>query len=229
MIIQAFEEPDEDVYTREDMSSYDFELETMEERKHRKAKEAIEKLTKKRQKDSCIDGFHFAKSATTKKTFFPPPTLPHDFQPIHKQRKSRFEKPVETPSDQSTSSFIKKGLGRHALSVQERQVLLGETPQPRSSNHDEQLDPTKKSQNDVNEANKKDETESEIQEQVERIKKFVQVLQAHSTPASTTGNTGGETTVSKPVFQPFMKNPEKQERYEKYLTLVAAGFQGTLS
>jgi G patch domain-containing protein 1 len=184
------------------LSSYDFELETAEERKIRKTKEALEKLKKKAKKDACIDGFHFAKKGTLQKKFFPPPIIPHDFQPIHRQRKSRFDKPVDEEKS------LKKRTGRHALTVQERQVLLGEQ--------------VRKIEEKVVEK-KSEPAEDQIQERVERIKKFVQVLQSHEI------KTENNPTVSKPAFQPFMKNPEKQERYEKYLTLVTAGFQGKIN
>lgn len=196
------------------MSSYDFELETGEERRARKTQEMLDKLKKKTSKDSCIQGFHFAKDVTVKKKFFPPPVLPPNFQPRHKQRKSRFEKPAEPkPEENSSNSSNKRGLGRHALSVQERQVLLGETPAP--------LIPSQETEAKIPPPEPAAEQDAGIQERVERIKKFVQVLQA-----SSSGGVATESTVSKPVFQPFLKNPEKQERYEKYLTLVSAGFQG---
>lgn len=204
------------------MSEYDFELETAEERKARKAKEASEKA-KKQHRDRCIQGFHLAKTTTTKKKYFPPPRLPPDFTPKHKQRKSRFEQSVEKVDD----SAAKRGLGRHALSVQERQVLLGEEPVVARSPpkpEDSAPTPSVSQPNPIEQDAKKlpPEQDPSIQERVERIKKFVQVLQAHSsTPAPV------EQTATGPAFKPFAKNPEKQERYEKYLTLVASGFQGS--
>jgi G patch domain-containing protein 1 len=205
------------------MTQYDFELETVEERRKRKTKEALEK-GRKNQKDSrCIEGFSIAKNKGFTRKFFPPPRLPHDFKPVHISRKSRFEQPSATTPDDDGAS--RRGLGRHALSIQERQTLLGETNTLENQvkleifNPDAAVTSLSASSDGASKVVLPPEKDPSIIERVERIKKFVQVLQAHSVKTE-------DSTDGKPGFKPFMKNPEKQERYEKYLTLVSAGFQG---
>lgn len=90
--VGAFEDEDDDIYMKEDMSNYDFEL--------TKEKERVTP-TKKNLEDTLMFGI-FKKSSTSliPKKQFNPPIVPHWFSGIHKARKSRFEpvvKPEENP------------------------------------------------------------------------------------------------------------------------------------
>ncbi|XP_014470799.1 PREDICTED: G patch domain-containing protein 1 [Dinoponera quadriceps] len=85
--VGAFEADDEDIYEREDMSRYDFAL-------------GPERKTKTRwsQDDgpsgSQADGFVRAKERLECKKVFKPPELPKDFAPVHAVRMSRFYPPI---------------------------------------------------------------------------------------------------------------------------------------
>lgn len=217
--VGAFEENDDDIYSKEDMSQYDFALETPEERKRRKMREDSEKR-KKKNKENCIDGFKISSEATLRRKIYPPPNLPQNFQPFHASKKSRFETAKPEISDKKDA--LSKGLARHSLTIPERQVLIEDDVNKmpvvlKTSEVEVEHSGSKDSQSTPNVPA---ETDDDIQRRVDRLKKFTQVLQAYST------KTPEET--QKAAFKPFMKNPEKQERYEKYLTLRDAGFSGKL-
>ena len=90
----AYEEDDDDIYARDDINRYDFELDEREKRDPREkrksrwgdAKVGLEGLTQ------CIEGFRISKSkSAVKKKFFAAPELPKSFVPRAGARKSRFE------------------------------------------------------------------------------------------------------------------------------------------
>ncbi|XP_050509333.1 G patch domain-containing protein 1 homolog [Diabrotica virgifera virgifera] len=81
--VGAFEEDDDDIYSKEDMRNYDFEL-------------VSEKQKQKVSKGSLLQFDMFKRSTVplVPKKAYPPPTIPHSFTGKHKIKKSRFE-PVE--------------------------------------------------------------------------------------------------------------------------------------
>ncbi|KAJ8919813.1 hypothetical protein NQ315_006342 [Exocentrus adspersus] len=78
--VGAFEEEDDDIYAKEDMSKYDFEL-TKEKRNKEKADK----------KDLLFGTFKRSKTPLLFKKLYPAPHIPHSFTGKHKVRKSRFE------------------------------------------------------------------------------------------------------------------------------------------
>lgn len=96
--VGAFEEDDSDIYAREDMSQYSFEVTDEPEDKPRKVLPAIEGRKSKpvHQLTKMLEGFHLAKEPPIVMKFYPPPKIPADFQPIHKaprKERRRFEEP----------------------------------------------------------------------------------------------------------------------------------------
>lgn len=84
--VGAFEEEDEDIYMKEDMSQYDFEL-TREK-----------KLQKKSEVNNLVFGmFTKSQAPLVAKEIFPPPKIPHSFTGKHKVKRSRFE-PLPEPA-----------------------------------------------------------------------------------------------------------------------------------
>jgi G patch domain-containing protein 1 len=88
--VGAYEVEDEDIYARDDMSRYDFELAPMEDDATKKTKksrwnEPIEEVAK------CLEGFVLAKSASAVKKIFSPPEIPPDYRPRPVVKKSRFD------------------------------------------------------------------------------------------------------------------------------------------
>ncbi|XP_046604837.1 G patch domain-containing protein 1 [Neodiprion virginianus] len=119
--VGAFEVEDEDIYSKEDMSQYDFSLEP---KNRQKSRWTHEKPTTSQTK--CIEGFVPAKSRFEARKTFKVPEPPKDFKPVHIIRKSRFE-----PSIQSTSleNARRKGLGRHDLRAEDRARIIND-PNP---------------------------------------------------------------------------------------------------
>nr|XP_037283690.1 G patch domain-containing protein 1-like isoform X2 [Rhipicephalus microplus] len=96
--VGAFEEDDSDIYARDDMSQYSFELTDEPEDKPRKMLPAIGGGRNKPlyQLAKTLEGFHLAKEPPIVMKFYPPPKIPADFQPIHKapkRERRRFEEP----------------------------------------------------------------------------------------------------------------------------------------
>ena len=110
--VGAFEDEDEDIYAKDDMSRYDFEL------GGKKEKTVPSKMLALPSSD-VLDGFVRAKKAERLMKTFPLPDLPRDFVPIHRNRKSRFD-------IQPKSEHEHKGLGRHDLNAFQRAKILNE-------------------------------------------------------------------------------------------------------
>ncbi|KAF6203253.1 hypothetical protein GE061_003671 [Apolygus lucorum] len=183
--VGAFEEEDADIYARDDMSQYDFALETpaslREKRKQERA--AKEKLLAITGGEDVIEGFEAAKKPASQKKYFPPPTLPPGYQPIHKARKSRF-------GPERTNIAEVKG-PKQALDAEDRSVILGEKVS------------TRKHPENTTDENKTEE------------------LSIPELPPVG--------PVDDQDFKPFVADPSKQARYEKYLQLVKIGAKDAFS
>ncbi|XP_014363967.2 G patch domain-containing protein 1 homolog [Papilio machaon] len=142
--------------------------------------------------NNVLDGFVKSSVPLPSVPSYPPPALPRDYTPAPAgSRRSRFEPIKETPRDQ--------GLGRHELTAEARGALLGETPVPKTTIVPEtipvQSDPIAKivgrNVNFVSNTEKKTELD------------FIPIK-----------DSGKE--IQK-VFKPFVGDPLKQARYERYL------------
>ena len=96
--VGAYEEEDDDIYARDDMSRYDFELgpagaggrgKGPRDRRSRWDEAAVEEAAK------CIEGFHIATTKSNVKKSFPAPSLPRHFTPKPGGRRSRFDVPKD--------------------------------------------------------------------------------------------------------------------------------------
>lgn len=114
--VGAFEEDDDDIYAKEDLTTYDFSL---EDKRPEKAAKAIQQ-----QKSNVIEGFAPAKQQQMKKPQFIV-NVPDTFRPRNwAMRKSRFGPVV---ADLSTfSSNESSGHRRHVLSAEERGHILND-------------------------------------------------------------------------------------------------------
>lgn len=79
--VGAFEEEDDDIYVRDDMSKYDFELKS----------ERDEAKTRTDQSRLVLGLFEQSKQVLKSNTKYPVPTIPHSFTGKHRVKKSRFE------------------------------------------------------------------------------------------------------------------------------------------
>lgn len=89
--VGAFEADDENIYEKEDMSRYDFALGPERKTKTRWSQEGSSSS-----QTDCLQDFARAKERLESKKIFKPPELPKDFTPVHTVRKSRFYPPIPT-------------------------------------------------------------------------------------------------------------------------------------
>lgn len=119
--VGAFEAEDEDIYSREDMSQYDFSLEAKTKQKSRWSKGKPDASQKE-----CIEGFTAAKNHLETRKTFRPPELPKGFKPLHVVRKSRFEPTIESTNLEDAR---RRGLARHDLRAEDRARIIND-PNP---------------------------------------------------------------------------------------------------
>ncbi|XP_062130896.1 G patch domain-containing protein 1 homolog [Drosophila sulfurigaster albostrigata] len=225
--VGAFEEEDDDIYARDDMTRYDFSLADKQPKKKK-----VEYV----QQRHVIDGFSEDKSNST---LSQPYTidLPRDFQPrnwLH--RRSRFA-PMDAQRArrlEQAQEHKKAGLGRHDLNPEQRAELLGEVVQTTKKN------PFK--------------TATSVSNQQERSKSLLELISAKSdnfTKGGLITTTGEEqpapslavelnkelqqtnasilqqaasktknlaSTTPSGGFKPFLADEAKQQRYEQFLS-----------
>jgi hypothetical protein len=181
------------------MSQYDFTLESEPTTSKQRQPTTTDALVNYYAGGTLI-GFVLGTNATAQKKYFPPPVLPGGFKPVHVARKSRFESaPTEKLSfskEEQSQTSRKKGLQRHNLTATDRAQILNETT-PKS-------------------AVQKDNVRSSTQEKCERIP-ATELKTTENFDASKKGYSH---------FRPFVAHPEKQKRYEQYLTLCKVGQKG---
>ncbi|KAM5295567.1 G patch domain-containing protein 1 isoform 1-T1 [Glossophaga mutica] len=243
--VGALEEEDDDIYATETLSKYDTILKDEEPgdglygwtapKQYQSQKESEKDL---RYVGKILDGFSLASKPLSSKKIYPPPELPRDYRPVH-----YFRPVVAATSDNShllqvLSESAGKAIhdqgthSRHQLNASKRGELLGETP-------------VKGSATSV--------LEFLSQKDKERIKEMKQAtdlkaaqLKARSLALSASGSraqpsspdsgqcswhlalSGGTATTKASNFKPFAKDPEKQNRYEKFLANMKRGQKDAL-
>ncbi|XP_001863956.2 G patch domain-containing protein 1 homolog [Culex quinquefasciatus] len=201
--VGALEDDDEDIYAKDDMSRYDFSLED-------RAKKPA--AIKSAEQAGVLDGFCASKKTgkQMKKVF--KVRVPENFTPRNwTQRKSRFEPMEEDRAERHAerNQYKVQGLGRHDLNPEQRGQALGEVPLPVI----------------------KEPPKNPILEMInQRAQNFVagEVINSdQDKPPSVakkdplkfdlkaeTSNLGS----TREGFKPFIADPDKQERYEKFLS-----------
>lgn len=197
--VGAFEEEDGDIYAREDMSQYSFEVSDELDEKPRKSLPAIEGPKSKpvHDRSKALEGFHLAKEPQTVLKFYPPPKIPADFKPFHeppKRERRRFEEPksdlykdkktehsgsvfdLVSPADRERLASIKKG---------------GTAEQPK-------------------------EAQPEAQPVPRPAQPAAQAASATKPPVPVPLSVPGEPT------KPFARDEAKQKRFEQYLSLQSS-------
>lgn len=108
--VGAFENEDEDIYARDDLSRYDFELGGAPKKKQ--STQALLALPS----SDLLEGFIRPTQSEDVPKVFPVPYLPRDFVPIHRSQKSRFDVKPRTETEK----------GRHDLNAYQRATILHE-------------------------------------------------------------------------------------------------------
>jgi G patch domain-containing protein 1 len=193
--VGALEEEDDDIYANEDLSQYD---KTLDERdpdasKNRKTLKNSEKVKK-----STIEGFNSSSSADCSIKVFNV-ELSRNFVPRNwLKRRTRFE-PIQKEKEKELQMSSKDkilGLGRHQLKPEDREKLLSDEKQPKSSNSNEGSLPVAKPKED------------ELLISAAVAKKFPELLDKKFINSD-----------SSEKFKPFAMDSDKQARYEKFLSL----------
>ncbi|KAH8354089.1 hypothetical protein KR084_010063 [Drosophila pseudotakahashii] len=218
--VGAFEEEDEDIYARDDMTRYDFSLAD---------KKPKQKKQQHVQQRHVIDGFSEDKSgAALQKPYAI--DLPRDFEPRNwLQRRSRFApmdkeraKKLETATE-----YKRSGLGRHDLNPDQRAQLLGEQKKEEKTEEDQpKRNPFKDREKSLLERiNARTEgftkggviTESGEEKQTELAKEVKNTNAAILEKAALKTKDLAPATSSSGAFKPFLADEAKQLRYEKFV------------
>ncbi|XP_055627851.1 G patch domain-containing protein 1 homolog [Toxorhynchites rutilus septentrionalis] len=200
------EDDDEDIYAKDDMTRYDFSL-------GEKSK-TVRAITHK-DHEGCLEGFcpSKMKGKQNKKIFrveVPATYVARNWM----ERRSRFE-----PIDETRRQHLKKdeyklqGLGRHDLNPLTRGQILGE-PSVEPSSSASILDSVSRQQENLVSAEIIDTSDASQSRPVAKISKDLKVVPNKPTlrqEASNYGSTSGG-------FKPFINYPDKQDRYEKFIS-----------
>ncbi|XP_017068304.1 G patch domain-containing protein 1 homolog [Drosophila eugracilis] len=219
--VGAFEEEDEDIYARDDMTRYDFSLAD---------KKPKQKKQQHVQQRHVIDGFSEDKTGSALQKPYAI-DLPRDFQPRNwLQRRSRFA-PMDKERAkklEAATEYKRSGLGRHDLNPDQRAELLGEQKKDEKPDEEEQpkRNPFKDRGKSLRERiNARTEgftkggviTESGEEKQTEMTKEVKEANAAIQEKAALKTKDLAPSTSSSGAFKPFLADEAKQERYEKFV------------
>ncbi|RUS80099.1 hypothetical protein EGW08_012145 [Elysia chlorotica] len=239
--VGAFEDEDEDIYAVDNLLNYDITMQPDNEgddkfgwtapRNHGKQTVPVTYVGK------LLEGFCLSKTQLKPKKKFPAPTLPKGFKPHHWFRKHREMSHIP--------EHLRQGMGYNSvkLNAVDRGILLGEQPVMSSvfdlipKADQQRIDATKeaismtKSLNEGKASKEPLENESQNKKDAEPssarnfLSRFQPALdaEAQDNAEKKTSNPNTPLFQSSMTFQPFRKDPAKQTRYEKYLTLVKQG------
>ncbi|XP_078400828.1 G patch domain-containing protein 1 isoform X1 [Cetorhinus maximus] len=237
--VGALEEDDDDIYARDTLSQYDTVLREEEPddglygwtapQQYKKAK-GLEPQTGYIGK--LLEGFSLGSKSTKPKKVYGPPELPNDYRPVH------YFRPVVAPGTVSTAmaqallasagqlSTEAAPKGRHQLNAIQRRELLGEDAlQAGPCSVFELL------------TGKDKERLKDVQQQQAAscssaswdLSSRSQAPVAEKARASQLATLGGERGKDSSEFKPFLKNPEKQKRYEEYVEKLNSGQNNALT
>ncbi|KAH8268741.1 hypothetical protein KR018_000452 [Drosophila ironensis] len=214
--VGAFEEEDEDIYARDDLTRYDFSLAD---------KKPKPKKQQHVQQRHVIDGFSEDKSGAALQAPFAI-DLPRDFQPRNwLQRRSRFA-PLDKERAkklEAATEYKRSGLGRHDLNPDQRAQLLGEQKQPEEEppKRNPFKDPGQSLLDRINARTEGftkggvitesgEEQAAEVAKEVQTSNAAIQEKAAKKTQALATTDCSG-------TFKPFLADEGKQKRYEQFV------------
>lgn len=239
--VGAFEADDEDIYEREDMSSYDFALGPECKTKTRWSQDGPSSS-----QTDCLESFIHAKERLESKKIFKPPELPKDFAPVHAVRKSRFYPPIVTPP-----RTLENGKRKELTAVDRARIL--EDPDDRSKKPQvpsstsvasniisrtlnlqgkQQTEERKKLENQQTTASNSWLDKLNIQNFVKggivgseqddtgSLKKLEDFKESSSVSTTSSTDKSGEGDASSETRKLFLSDPDKQRRFEQYLIFL---------
>ncbi|XP_067905115.1 G patch domain-containing protein 1 isoform X2 [Heterodontus francisci] len=233
--VGALEEDDDDIYARDTLSQYDTVLREEEPGDGLFGWTAPQQYKKAKGLDpqtgyigKLLEGFSLGSKATKSKKVYGPPELPRDYRPIH------YFRPVVAPGTVSTAmaqALVASAgqlnteagpKGRHQLNAMQRRELIGEDALQGPRSVFELL------------AGKDKERLKDVQQQQQQqaacrtaafwdLSDRSQALASEKPSASQLAMLGGKRVTGSSEFKPFLKNPEKQKRYEAYVEKLNSG------
>lgn len=124
--VGAFEDDDDDIYMKEDMNNYDFEL--TKEKDKTSSNKAI------REKEMVFSIFVKSSKPLVPKKQYTPPTIPHWFTGVHKMRRSRFEPLKEVKEESLPRNKINPMIRARYLGEEVNDTFTPSKQQPASPN-----------------------------------------------------------------------------------------------
>uniref|UniRef100_A0A671LZD0 G-patch domain-containing protein n=1 Tax=Sinocyclocheilus anshuiensis TaxID=1608454 RepID=A0A671LZD0_9TELE len=211
-----------DIYHKDSMSNYDNVLGGEEPGDGLYGWTAPQQYTRKKNDSKrdvaylgrILDGFTLASQVTEIKTVYPPPDLPRDYRPVHYFRPvvdSSTVSPIVAQALQASRGHLSQDApqqGRHSLDSSQRCDMLGEMPLQGNDIPLEVLRLFKTVDRAAVVASAKAAASSETQ----------MALKAWSGPTADASKT----------FKPFAENPQKQARYDLYITKLKQGNKDAL-
>uniref|UniRef100_UPI00398ECF7C G patch domain-containing protein 1 n=1 Tax=Pristiophorus japonicus TaxID=55135 RepID=UPI00398ECF7C len=229
--VGALEEDDADIYARDTLSRYDTVLAEEEPGDGLYGWTAPQQYKKTKGLDApgyigkLLEGFSLGSRATKSKKVYCPPELPRDYRPVH------YFRPVVAPGTVSTAMALaleasagqlsaEAPKGRHQLSATQRRDLLGEGALEGPRSVFELL------------AAKDQDRLKQVQQQQQAacgapasrdLSDRSQAPPSRQPWAPRLAALGGGRVAGSSEFKPFVKNPEKQKRYEEYVEKLKGG------
>ena len=205
--VGVYEEEDEDIYAKDDVSRYDFYLETSRS-KEKDPKDKRTSRWEQSENSQCLAGFVPEKSASklNKGSLFPPPQLPTNYKP-NPIKKSRFD---DNDDKKQTS------LSKHS----DITCKVPSTQRPATDNEHEKSNNLRKdteTKNNPGLSQKSDISSEELSKLVEEIQN------QHHASSLLSSNPSISST-----FKPYANDPPKQKRYEQYILCLKNGRRDAL-
>ncbi|XP_059507791.1 G patch domain-containing protein 1 isoform X1 [Stegostoma tigrinum] len=223
------EEDDDDIYARDALSQYDTVLREEEPEDGLYGWTAPQQYNKGKGLNpqtgyigKMLEGFSLGSKSTKPKKVYGPPELPRDYRPVHYFRpvvgpgtvSTAMAQALEASTGQHCTETGPKG--RHQLNATQRRELLGETALQGPGSVFELL-------------TVKDKERLQQQQAASWNQPGQSQAPASGKPSdSQLSGLGGRLTSSS-EFKPFLKNPEKQKRYEDYVAKLISGQSNALA
>ncbi|XP_058849602.1 G patch domain-containing protein 1 isoform X1 [Acipenser ruthenus] len=244
--VGALEEEDDDIYNTDSLSRYDTTLGEEEPGDGMYGWTAPQEYTKKKKgsnKDvsyigKILEGFTLASIPAAPKKVYHPPELPRDYRPVH------YFRPVleaGSASSQVVQVLLASGgqmnqdaqcTGRHQMNAVQRRELLGETAlQGPSSVFDLLSSKDKERIKELKQAaEEKQAAAAAAAAAAGRVSAQQGLSSRFQTPAVDEALSAWQniSMESASTFKPFEKNPEKQGRYDEYITQLKQGRKDAL-
>ncbi|XP_038662108.1 G patch domain-containing protein 1 isoform X2 [Scyliorhinus canicula] len=234
--VGALEEEDDDIYARDTLSQYDTVLREEEPDDGLYGWTAPQQYKKKAKGlepqvgyiGKVLEGFSLRSKSTEPKKVYGPPELPRDYRPVH------YFRPVVAPGTVSVAMAQALGAsegqlstevgpkGRHQLNATQRRELLGEDALQGPRSVFELL------------SGKDKERLKDVQQQQAAtpaswdLSSRTQALTSEGPRALQLAAVSGGRATGSSEFKPFLKNPEKQKRYEEYVAKLQLGQSNAL-